>query len=148
MSISGADPTAPEGKQIQEPVPNPRAERFRAAPVVGAIGVVFGDIGTSPLYSLQTAFSVNHNEVQVTQLDVYGINSLIVWSLIIIVSLKYIVLVMRADNDGEGGILALTALLRAKLDGARLRLMILVIGMIGAALFYGVSWYCLVRSLS
>ncbi|NLA30076.1 MAG: potassium transporter Kup [Propionibacterium sp.] len=124
---------------MQEPVPNPRAERFRAAPVVGAIGVVFGDIGTSPLYSLQTAFSVNHNEVQVTQLDVYGINSLIVWSLIIIVSLKYIVLVMRADNDGEGGILALTALLRAKLDGARLRLMILVIGMIGAALFYGDS---------
>ena len=69
----------------------------------------------------------------------YGIISLVVWSLIIIVTLKYIVLVMRADNEGEGGILALTALLRGKLTGTRLRNTILAIGMVGAALFFGDS---------
>ncbi len=137
VNISGASPTVGEIDGAG-PTPHPRV-RQAAAPVIGALGVVFGDIGTSPLYSLQTAFSVNHNEVRVTELNVYGIISLVVWSLIIIVTLKYIVLVMRADNEGEGGILALTALLRGKLTGTRLRNTILAIGMVGAALFFGDS---------
>ncbi|WP_341730286.1 KUP/HAK/KT family potassium transporter [Brooklawnia sp.] len=143
MNISGALPKVGEEPNEEPnsagPAPDSRTRRLAATPVVGALGVVFGDIGTSPLYSLQTAFSVNHNEVKVTQLDVYGIISLVVWSLIIVVTLKYVVLVMRADNDGEGGILALTALLRGRLSGVKLRSTILVIGMVGAALFFGDS---------
>lgn len=137
MNSFGVSPKVTEKNENTGPAGRPRT-RSRAL-AIGALGVVFGDIGTSPLYSLQTAFSVNHNEVQVTRLDVYGIISLIVWSLILIVTLKYVVLVMRAHNDGEGGILSLTALLRGRLSGTRLRATILTIGMVGAALFFGDS---------
>jgi KUP system potassium uptake protein len=80
--------------------------------MLAALGVVFGDIGASPLYSLQTVFSIDHNAVDATPDDVYGVISLVFWSVTTIVSVKYVSLVMRADNGGEGGILALTALLR------------------------------------
>src|SRR5205085_10447521 len=80
--------------------------------VLAALGVVFGDIGTSPLYALQTVFSIDNGAVRPTPGDVYGVISLVVWSVTIIVSVKYVTVVMRADNDGEGGVMALTALVR------------------------------------
>lgn len=107
---------------------------------IAAIGIVFGDIGTSPLYSMQTVFSIEHNTVQPTPGDVLGVISMVFWAVTIVVSIKYVALVMRADNEGEGGILALVALLRERL-GKRTRLAsgALMLGIIGAALFYGDS---------
>lgn len=69
--------------------------------------MVFGDIGTSPLYALHTAFSMDHNPVGLSALDVYGTISMVLWTITLIVTVKYVTLVTRADNDGEGGILAL-----------------------------------------
>ncbi len=105
-----------------------------------ALGVVFGDIGTSPLYSLQTVFSINHGSVHPTRDDVFGVISMVFWSITLVVSVKYVALVMHADNDGEGGILALVALLREKLlDRAGLARTAILLGVVGAALFYGDS---------
>src|SRR6478752_4094304 len=81
---------------------------------LGALGVVFGDIGTSPLYALQTVFSSDHQAVKPTEGDVYGVISLVFWSITLIVSVEFVLFIMRADNDGEGGILALIA----KVEGA------------------------------
>jgi len=109
--------------------------------VLGALGVVFGDIGTSPLYSMQTLFnpSVPH-PASMGQLHVYGIISLIFWSVMVIVTLTYVTLVMRADNHGEGGVLALVALLRRSGDGAPRTIAVLtLLGILGAALFFGDS---------
>ncbi|HBX81593.1 MAG TPA: potassium transporter Kup, partial [Propionibacteriaceae bacterium] len=107
---------------------------------LAAIGVVFGDIGTSPLYSLQTVFAIEHNAVEPNPQDVMGIISLVLWSITAIVTLKYVVFVMRADNDGEGGILALAALLRKGVTKRpKLYRIALGLGMVGAALFYGDS---------
>ncbi|HEY3409111.1 MAG TPA: KUP/HAK/KT family potassium transporter, partial [Propionicimonas sp.] len=106
---------------------------------LGALGIVFGDIGTSPLYSLQTVFSIEHNTVQPTPGDVFGVISMVFWSITLLVSVKYIALVMRADNDGEGGILALVALLRQKLGDKRRLAAATLLGMFGVALFYGDS---------
>ena len=75
--------------------------------VVGALGVVYGDKGTSPLYSVQTVFSIDNGAVQPTAQDVFGVVSLVFWSITLIVSVKYVLFVMRADNDGEGGVMAL-----------------------------------------
>src|SRR3954469_5735756 len=83
-----------------------------AALTLGALGVVFGDIGTSPLYALQTVFSADNHAVKATQADVYGVISLVFWAITIIVSIKYLTFIMRADNDGEGGIMALIALIQ------------------------------------
>lgn len=103
--------------------------------MLGALGVVFGDIGTSPLYTMQICMTETGD---VTHAGVMGILSLIVWSLIIVVTLKYVVVVMRADNRGEGGILALTALaLRGVKGNGRVAALVLGAGMAGAALFYG-----------
>ncbi|MBF6339034.1 KUP/HAK/KT family potassium transporter [Nocardia abscessus] len=114
----------------------------RAAVVVGALGVVFGDIGTSPIYTLQTVFNPQDpHPVPVSAANVYGVVSLIFWSVMIIVTLTYISLVMRADNDGEGGIMALITLLR-RLGGTRGRRAAAVlagVGIFGAALFFGDS---------
>jgi KUP system potassium uptake protein len=102
---------------------------------LGALGVVFGDIGTSPLYALQAAFSPQ-NHLQANQANVLGILSLFFWSLILVVTVKYVLLVMRADNDGEGGVLALMALaIRRALR--RERGVVLVLGLAGVGLFYG-----------
>ena len=96
-------------------------ETLRAAVVVGALGVVFGDIGTSPIYTIQTVFNPDDpHPVPVSTDNVYGVVSLIFWSVMIIVTLTYVLLVMRADNDGEGGIMALITLLR-RWSGARER---------------------------
>ena len=106
---------------------------------VGALGVVFGDIGTSPLYALQTVFALDHGAVKPTPGDVYGVISLIFWSVTIIVSIKYVAFILRADNDGEGGVMALAALARRFTDGPRLVALALFLGVVGASLFYGDS---------
>ncbi len=106
---------------------------------LGAIGVVFGDIGTSPLYTMKEAFGGPH-AVVLSHDNVLGVLSLIVWSLGIIVTLKYVAFVMRADNRGEGGIMALMALVVGTTEkGSRARWLLSVLGMFGAALFYGDS---------
>ena len=87
-----------------------RRQLGMAALALGALGVVFGDIGTSPLYALQTVFSADHQAVKPTEGDVYGVISLVFWSITLIVSIEFVLFIMRADNDGEGGILALIAL--------------------------------------
>ncbi|TDF78206.1 potassium transporter Kup [Pseudomonas sp. H9] len=107
--------------------------------LVAAVGVVYGDIGTSPLYTLKEVFSGNYG-VPVNHDGVLGILALIFWSLIWVVSFKYVVFVLRADNQGEGGTMALTALARrASAPYPKLRAMMVVCGLVGAALFYGDS---------
>jgi KUP system potassium uptake protein len=107
--------------------------------LVAAVGVVYGDIGTSPLYTLKEVFSGGYG-VPVNHDGVLGILALIFWSLIWVVSIKYMMFVLRADNQGEGGIMALTALARRAAAGhAKLRTLLVVCGLIGAALFYGDS---------
>ncbi len=109
----------------------------QAALALAALGVVYGDIGTSPLYAMKEVFAGNHS-IPLTPENVLGILSLIVWSLIIIVSIKYVIFIMRADNRGEGGIMALIALAQhgAKGNPGRQRA-IMVVGLLGAGMFYG-----------
>src|SRR5277367_1711900 len=105
---------------------------------IAALGVVFGDIGTSPVYTFRECFNPEHGLAFEPE-NVLGVLSLIVWALILIVAVKYVLLIMRADNQGEGGILALLALTQGAVrsPGARAILVLLAIG--GAALFYGDS---------
>ena len=108
-----------------------------SALTLGALGVVFGDIGTSPLYALKECFHPSHG-IALSAANILGILSLIFWSLTIIVSLKYIAFIMRADNHGEGGIMALLALsLRGDPNQSRRRMVLVGIGLFGAALFFG-----------
>jgi KUP system potassium uptake protein len=114
------------------------AQTGAAALVLGALGVVFGDIGTSPLYALQTVFTVDHHAVHTTSADVYGVVSLVFWSITGVVSVKYVTFVMRADNNGEGGIMALTSLLQgAPIKSRRAKVTLITLGILGASLFYG-----------
>src|SRR5437879_5118249 len=106
-----------------------------------ALGIVYGDIGTSPLYALQQVFnSKEHAPIMPTVDNVYGVLSLIVWLLVLVVAVKYIVFILRADNRGEGGILALLALIlqkeRRSSDSKR-RIILVSLGLFGAALLYG-----------
>src|SRR5689334_15739023 len=109
--------------------------------MLGALGIVFGDIGTSPLYSVQTVFSIDNGAVRPTPGDGYGIVSMIFWSITLIVSSKYVAFILRADNDGEGGVMALAALVRRVLGNstARWASLALTLGVLGASLFYGDS---------
>ncbi|MCW2636135.1 MAG: kup, partial [Blastococcus sp.] len=108
--------------------------------VLAALGIVFGDIGTSPLYALQTVFSINDGAVRPTIDDVYGVISMMFWSITLIVSVKYIGILMRADNEGEGGVMALTALARRLYSGRTASTApLVVIGVLGLSLFYGDS---------
>lgn len=104
---------------------------------LGALGVVFGDIGTSPLYALHTAFSMRHNAVAPTSENVYGIISMVLWTITIIVTVKYVLLVIRADNEGQGGILALVTLLHRHLHRRGASAVVVTLGVLGAALFFG-----------
>ncbi len=109
-----------------------------AALALGALGVVYGDIGTSPLYSFKEAFTEESHRMTVDTINVYGICSLAFWALVIIISMKYLLLVMRADNKGEGGILALTALVMPKRSRNATKASLLVsLGVFGTALLYG-----------
>ena len=103
---------------------------------VGAIGVVYGDIGTSVLYALKEVFGSGH--VAFTPDNVYGILSIFFWTLTTIISLKYVTLVLRADNHGEGGLVAMLALAsQAVKDKPKLRKVLLLVGIFGTCLFYG-----------
>ena len=107
-----------------------------AALILAAIGVVYGDIGTSVLYAMKEVFS--HDRVMFNFENVFGILSMFFWTLTIIVSLKYVVLVLRADNEGEGGLIAMLALAsQAVVDRPRLRHVLLTVGIFGTSLFYG-----------
>jgi len=118
---------------------NPTGKRLTMLSLT-ALGIVYGDIGTSPLYALQQCFMAKEHAVAVTTANVYGVLSLIVWLLILVVAIKYIVFIMRADNRGEGGILALMALIlqqeRRRTDSKR-RFILVSLGLFGAALLYG-----------
>jgi KUP system potassium uptake protein len=103
---------------------------------IAALGIVYGDIGTSPLYAIRECFFGAH-AVPVTRENVLGILSLVFWTLVVIVTLKYHVYVIRADNRGEGGILALMALVRGTMTTPRLRAIVVTLGLFGAALLYG-----------
>jgi KUP system potassium uptake protein len=108
-----------------------------SALTIGAIGVVFGDIGTSPLYALKESFSPTHG-IPLNTTTVYGILSVMFWAMTALVTVKYLVFMMRADNKGEGGILALTALAqRCFRKGTRRHWWVVALGMFGAAMFYG-----------
>jgi KUP system potassium uptake protein len=107
--------------------------------VIGAIGIVYGDIGTSPIYAFRETFA-GHHELKVDQLHIFGVLSLIFWSMMIIVTLKYVTIIMRADNKGEGGSLALLALINRTLSGKKKWTSgIILLGVFATALFYGDS---------
>jgi len=121
---------------------HPGQHSARPAIVIAALGVVFGDIGTSPIYTLQTVFNPGDpHPVPISRVHIFGIVSLIFWSVMIIVSLTYVTLVMRADNNGEGGIMALITLLRRSSSprGRRTAATLAALGIFGAALFFGDS---------
>ncbi|MET9002032.1 potassium transporter Kup [Amycolatopsis sp. NPDC004169] len=129
--MSQAQSTRPAGRDV-----------VRLGLVVGALGVVFGDIGTSPIYTLQTVFNpADPHPVPVSAANVFGVVSLIFWSVMIIVTVTYVLLAMRADNDGEGGIMALITLLRrwGAQRGKRAAVVLAGLGIFGAALFFGDS---------
>jgi KUP system potassium uptake protein len=116
----------------------PTSRRYLYILSLGALGVVYGDIGTSPLYALRECFNPEHG-VAATHDNVLGVLSLIFWSLVIVISLKYLVFVMRADNRGEGGILALMSLARTREGGgtSTRRAILVALGLFGSALLYG-----------
>src|SRR4051812_42723245 len=115
--------------------PAPRAPSRLWTLALGSIGVVYGDIGTSPLYALKESLTAASAGGAQTEPMVIGVMSLMLWALTIIVTLKYVLLIMRADNHGEGGTLSLMALLQHALG--RNLFFIALLGMAGAALFYG-----------
>jgi KUP system potassium uptake protein len=117
-------------------IPLSTSKSSLAALTVGAVGVVYGDIGTSVLYAMKEVFNSGH--VPFTPENVYGILSIFFWTLTTIVSVKYVVLVLRADNNGEGGLVAMLALASQAVKGSpRLRAVLLTVGIFGTALFYG-----------
>ncbi|WP_395329262.1 potassium transporter Kup [Novosphingobium sp. BL-8H] len=107
-----------------------------AALAVGAIGVVFGDIGTSPLYALKESF-IGHHPLVVDRMHIFGVISLMFWTMMLIVTVKYVFIILRADNNGEGGSLALLALIGRTLGKSRWTPLIAMLGVIATALFYG-----------
>ena len=109
---------------------------IRLGLLVGVLGVVYGDIGTSPLYTVKTSLE-HFRQVGIAEQDILGIMSMIFWSLVLIVTVKYVALVMRADNHGEGGILALMALAQRLSVGPRTRRILALVGISGACLFFG-----------
>ncbi|MCJ2114896.1 KUP/HAK/KT family potassium transporter, partial [Methylobacterium sp. E-025] len=118
----------------------PGAVRHAAGPALtlGALGVVYGDIGTSPLYAFKEAVKAGISGGAPVAAAATGAVSLILWALILIVSLKYAVLILRADNRGEGGIVAMLALLGARhAKAGTWQALLLVVGLVGAALLYG-----------
>ena len=117
---------------------NEKSHKQFVALTLAALGVVYGDIGTSPLYALKEVFGGAHNPVPITPQNILGILSLFFWSLMIVVTLKYVSFIMRANNEGEGGIVALMTLATDRKDGKSFRNLFLVtLGLIGAAFFYG-----------
>src|ERR687889_2313812 len=121
---------------VRDPAPGHQPHGGLLRLTVGSIGIVFGDIGTSPLYAFRETFA-GHHPLPVDRLHVFGVLSLIFWSMMVVVTLKYILILMRADNKGEGGSLALLALLSRKTERARWGTVIVLLGVFACALFYG-----------
>ncbi|HYW16266.1 MAG TPA: potassium transporter Kup [Allosphingosinicella sp.] len=132
MSEASAAPALPD---VRDPEPGHHHHGMLKL-TVGAIGIVFGDIGTSPLYAFRETFA-GHHPLPVDRLHVFGVLSLIFWSMMIVVTLKYVTILMRADNKGEGGSLALLALISRKAEGRRWGPGIVLLGVFACALFYG-----------
>jgi KUP system potassium uptake protein len=126
---------------VADEAPSGRRRTAARGLMLAALGVVFGDIGTSPLYAMQTVFSLDNGMVRATRGDVFGVVSLVFWSITIVVSVKYVIFILRADNDGEGGVMALAALVRSVLRraGSRRTGIVMGLGVLGASLFYGDS---------
>jgi len=141
--VSSASPevSTDPPRSAEEALGEPRSAKAHAGVVavtLGALGVVFGDIGTSPLYALQTVFEAHDQAVKPNEAGVYGVISLVFWAITIIVSIKYVTFIMRADNRGEGGIMALIALVQGcSLKGRAAKAALVALGIFGAALFYG-----------
>ncbi len=134
-TTGGAEPEAP----IDSAYGHGHAQGPLYKLAIGAIGIVFGDIGTSPIYAFRETFAGHHTLIP-DQLHIYGVLSLIFWSMMIIVTLKYVTIIMRADNKGEGGSLALLALINRTLSGKkRWTSGIILMGVFATALFYGDS---------
>ena len=110
--------------------------KLTAGTLLGVLGVVYGDIGTSPLYAFKASLDL-FKGAPITNVEVMGILSLIFWSLVLIVTIKYVMLIMQADNRGEGGILALMALAQRVSSGAAMRNALALVGIAGACLFFG-----------
>jgi len=108
----------------------------QASLMLGALGVVYGDIGTSPLYAFKQSVEAAGG---VNEVNVLAILSMMIWSLLLVVTLKYVMVIMQANNKGEGGTLALTALALSCVDTIKMRWLVMCIGLIGASLFYGDS---------
>lgn len=116
--------------------PSPNSKAQISALTLAALGVVFGDIGTSPLYTLQTIFSADSQFGPLSQANIFGILSLIFWTLIMVTSVKYIAFIMQANNRGEGGIMALLALTKNTVASERKQRLIALIGVLGACMFF------------
>jgi KUP system potassium uptake protein len=119
-------------------VSNPHSKKPLAPVVIGAIGVVFGDIGTSPLYALKEIFN-GHHPIPITPDNIFGILSMVFWSIVALVAVKYVSVIMRADNRGEGGSLALLSLITERSHHRVVTWLISLLGIFAAALFYGDS---------
>src|SRR6476620_3802042 len=128
MNTGGSETTAPTRA-------GPDAPPSLLALGLGSVGVVYGDIGTSPLYAFREAAMAASNDAIVTREIVLGVLSLILWALIITVTLKYVLLLLRADNNGEGGTLSLTALATRALG--RRTALVFLLGVVGASMFLG-----------
>jgi KUP system potassium uptake protein len=142
VTTTGMEPSGAHDAAASESRQGKRRDMVRLAVVVAALGVVFGDIGTSPIYTLQTVFSPEDpHPVPVSPDNVFGVISLIFWSVMTIVTVTYVLLATRADNDGEGGIMALITLLRrlGGRRGKRAALTLAAFGIFGASLFFGDS---------
>src|SRR6476619_3087077 len=144
--VRGPDTVPRRGRARAHAMPTTAKTRraATAAPgalVLGALGVVFGDIGTSPIYTVQTVFNPGDpHPVAVSDATIFGIVSLIFWSVTLIVTVTYVLLVMRADNHGEGGIMALITLIGMLRSGSpRTKRFLVALGIFGASLFLGDS---------
>ena len=134
MSVS---PTGVATTASKDSYPHPPQSMARLA--LGAIGVVFGDIGTSPIYAFRETFANPHHPLPLDNAHILGVISLIFWSMMIVVSIKYVAIIMRADNKGEGGSLALLALVSGQTKTRRWSRGIVLLGVFATALFYGDS---------
>jgi KUP system potassium uptake protein len=134
MSTLSTPPSAEAAASVGDDPPSNGNHRWKVL-ALGALGVVYGDIGTSPLYALRECFAGVH-PMEVTRLNVMGVLSLIFWSLTLIISVKYLIFILRADNHGEGGILALMAQLVPREKGASRAAVVVTLGLLGAAFVY------------
>jgi KUP system potassium uptake protein len=136
--MSMGNDTATSGGEAPIPVEAGHGHGGMAKLAIGAVGVVFGDIGTSPIYAFRETFA-GHHRINADPLHILGVLSLVFWSMMIVVTFKYVLTIMKADNKGEGGSLALLALINRKTEGASWTAPIVLLGVFATALFYGDS---------